>query len=268
MNDELIERLARRDRLIAALALAIVAALAWVYVILLARGMSAAPAGDMADMPGMEMAMPDMNTWDPSRFWLTFLMWASMMVAMMLPSAAPVILLYARVARSAAAQGSVFASTSWFALGYLAAWSVFSLAATLGQFALSQAAMITPAMAISAPSLGAAILIAAGLYQWTPLKDSCLQHCRAPLSFVQAHGGFRPNAAHSVRLGVLHGLYCIGCCWLLMALLFVGGIMNLLWIAGLAALVLAEKVLPGGRWIARVAGLALISFGLWMLFAH
>lgn len=257
MAEPLIEKALRRDRLITALAVFVITALAWLYIIHLARDMSAMAA--MADMPGMNMVMPGVEAWDGARLALTFVMWSVMMLAMMLPSAAPVILLYARVARSAAVQGRVFASTFWFALGYLSAWVGFSLAATLTQYALTQAALITPTAALVAPWAGAALLIAAGIYQWTPLKDSCLSRCRAPLAFVQAHGGFKPGAAASVRLGLLHGLYCIGCCWLLMALLFVGGVMNLLWIAALAALVLAEKLLPGGRWIARISGLAFFA---------
>ncbi|MDX2277196.1 MAG: DUF2182 domain-containing protein [Hyphomonadaceae bacterium] len=273
MSEALLEQALRRDRLIGIVAIVIIAALAWAYIIWLSFNMPMAPAPmpDMPDMPGMdmsgmEMTMPAVATWDPPRFALTFVMWAVMMVAMMLPSAAPMILLYARVGRSAAAQGRVFASASFFALGYVLAWTVFSLAAALGQFALTQAALLSPMAALSTPWLGAAALIAAGLYQWSPLKDICLQKCRAPLAFIQAHGGFKSNAGGAVRIGLRHGLYCIGCCWLLMALLFVGGVMNLLWVAALAILVLAEKVLPGGRWIARIAGAAFVAGGLGLLF--
>jgi predicted metal-binding membrane protein len=218
------------------------------------------------DMSGMDMAMPAANAWDAPRFALTFLMWAVMMTAMMLPSAAPMILIYARVARSATSQQIIFAPTAVFALGYIFAWTSFSLAATAAQFALVQAALISPMAALTSPSAGAAVLFAAGIYQWTPLKDVCLQNCRAPLAFIQAHGGFRPSAGAAIRLGLIHGLYCIGCCWMLMALLFVGGVMNLLWIAALAILVLAEKVFPGGRWIARIAGVAFVAAGLALLF--
>lgn len=266
MPESPIEKALRRDRLIAALAIFVIVALAWLYIIHLAREMSAMEA--MADMPGMDMAMPGAGAWDGARFGLTFIMWSVMMMAMMLPSAAAVILLYARVARSAGEQGRVFAPTSWFTSGYLAAWAGFSLAATIAQYALAEAALMTPSAALAAPWAGAALLMAAGLYQWTPLKDACLSRCRAPLAFVQAHGGFKPGAAASVRLGLLHGFYCIGCCWLLMALLFVGGVMNLLWIAALAGLVLAEKLLPGGRWIARLSGLAFFAAAIALLRSH
>jgi predicted metal-binding membrane protein len=120
-------------------------------------------------------------------------------------------------------------------------------------------------MASASHHLGGALLIAAGVYQWLPIKEACLAQCRAPLSFVQRHGGFQASARGSVRLGLQHGLYCIGCCWALMALLFVGGVMNLLWIAILMLVVLAEKVLPGGRMLARIGGLVAIAAGAWML---
>lgn len=267
MDEPLVDRLVRRDRTVALVSLALIVALSWGYIVLMARDMNAAP---MAEMPGMDMPMATAaaESWGAARYWMTFTMWAVMMVAMMLPAAAPVILLYARVGRSAAAQNKVFAPTAYFLVGYLAAWTGFSLLATTGQYLLTQAALMTPDMSFTAPTLGAGLLVAAGLYQWTPLKNACLQRCRAPLAFVQAHGGFKPDAGHSVRLGVLHGLYCIGCCWLLMALLFVGGVMNLLWVAGLAVLVLAEKNLPGGAWIGRISGAAFVGAGIWMMFAH
>jgi len=195
-------------------------------------------------------------------------MWAVMMVAMMLPSAGPFILLYARVGRAATKDGVVFAPTFWFGAGYVVAWAGFSVFATLAQFALSQAALITPMAALSSRWLGTAVLLAAGIYQWTPLKDACLTRCRTPLSFIQSHGGFKGEVAASIRIGLLHGLYCIGCCWMLMALLFVGGVMNLLWIAALAILVLLEKLLPAGVWVARLAGAGFVAAAVWLLLAH
>jgi predicted metal-binding membrane protein len=266
MIETLVEKALRRDRLITATAIAIIALLAWIYVILLSRQMNVDMSA-MSDMAAMGMAMPE-PAWDASRFALTFLMWAVMMVAMMLPSAAPFILLYARVGRSAAGTGAVFAPTFWFAGGYALAWAAFSVFATLAQFALSQTALITPMAALSSRWLGAAVLLAAGVYQWTPLKDACLTRCRTPLSFIQSHGGFKGEAIGSVRIGFLHGLFCIGCCWMLMALLFVGGVMNLLWIATLAILVLLEKLLPAGAWIARAAGVSFVAAAVWLLLAH
>jgi predicted metal-binding membrane protein len=155
----------------------------------------------------------------------------------------------------------------WFAGGYLLAWSAFSLAATTVQWALERAALLTPMMESASRLLGGIVLIVAGLYQWTPLKDACLSNCQAPLAFIMRYGGFRAEPAGALALGLRHGLYCVGCCWALMALLFVGGVMNLLWIAALAILVLLEKVTPSGRIIARLAGLGLIACGIWLLTA-
>jgi predicted metal-binding membrane protein len=187
-----------------------------------------------------------------------------MMIGMMTPSAAPAILIYARVGREAVAQGRPFASTTWFAAGYLLAWTAFSVAATSAQWALQRAALLTPMMAAASGTLGIIVLIVAGLYQWTPLKDACLSHCRSPLTFILSRGGFRGDAG-SFSIGWRHGLYCVGCCWALVALLFVLGIMNLFWIAALAILVLLEKVIPSGRIIARIVGIAFIAAGGWML---
>jgi predicted metal-binding membrane protein len=185
-----------------------------------------------------------------------------MMAGMMLPSAAPVILLYARVGRQAAAQAKPFAATGWFAGGYLLAWASFSVFATLLQALLTRATLLTPAMASTNDVMGGLILIAAGIYQATPLKDRCLANCRAPLAFIQRHGGFQRRAWPSLGLGMRHGLYCIGCCWALMLLLFVGGVMNLVWIASLAALVLLEKTMSDGRAISRAVGIGLFIGGL------
>jgi predicted metal-binding membrane protein len=188
-----------------------------------------------------------------------------MMIGMMTPSAAPMILLYAQVGRQASTQGKPFASTFWFASGYLLAWCGFSLAASGAQFMLSQAALITPMLAAST-LFGGLVLIAAGIYQWTSPKYACLSQCQSPLLFIQRHGGFRRDGIASLRLGLSHGLYCIGCCWALMALLFVGGVMNILWIATLAILVLLEKALPRAWFMPRAMGLVFIAAGLIFLY--
>jgi len=256
MSDAAFQAVLQRDRLVVLAALLILAALAWAYVLWLAH--------DMA-MPMGPMMAPAAHAWSIADFGFTFAMWAVMMVGMMTPSAAPMILIYARVARQAAGQGHVFASTLWFAAGYLLAWVAFSALAALAQGALIDAALITPMLASAGRYFGGAVLIAAGLYQWTPLKDACLAQCRAPLDFIMRHGGFRPRAHRALMLGLRHGLYCVACCWALMALLFVGGVMNVLWIAGLAIFVLFERVLPAGRLVARVGGTALIAAGAWLL---
>ena len=186
-------------------------------------------------------------------------MWAAMMIAMMLPSAAPVILLYGKVQRTSAG-GNVGALTLAFLAGYLACWTAFAALAALLQLELQCGALASSmSMALTSKQAAAGLLIAAGVYQLTPLKDACLGRCRSSAQFLSRH--YRPGAAGAVRLGLLHGAHCVGCCWLLMALLFVGGVMNLLWIAGLTLLVAAEKLLAKGRALARIAGAAMIAWG-------
>jgi predicted metal-binding membrane protein len=198
-------------------------------------------------------------------FAFVFAMWAVMMVGMMTPSASPMILIYARLGREAAAANTPFAATGWFVAGYLLAWTGFALVATVAQWALDRAALLNSTMASSSHAVGGGVLIAAGVYQWTPLKDACLAKCQSPFFFIQQFGGFRHNAIGALLLGMRHGGYCVGCCWALMALLFVGGVMNVLWIALLALLIFLEKLFLFGRWIARAAGVAFLAAGAWML---
>ena len=270
MADSTLEAVLRRDRLIVVSALVVIAALAWADVLWLAADM---------DMHGMDMSgfrmvpagigmmLPASAPWSAVEFALVFVMWAVMMVGMMAPSAAPMILMYARVGRQERAAGKPLAATGWFASGYFLAWTAFSLAATLVQWVLERRALLDENMAGASVWLGAVVLVAAGIYQWTPIKDVCLTQCQSPIGFLMTHGGFRSSVAGCLRLGFLHGAYCVGCCWILMALLFVVGIMNVLWIALLALLVLVEKVTPWGRPVARIAGTACIAAGVWMVFA-
>ena len=259
----------RRQRAIVIVALLLITAMAWAWLLHLSAQMSA-PADmagmDMSSMPGMAAMSPTLEPWTPAHALFLFAMWAVMMVGMMTPSVAPMVLLYQRVAQQANASGYSFAPAGWFLGGYLVAWALFAAVATLLQWALESVALLTPMMDSASNRFGGAVLLVAGVYQWLPLKDACLSRCRAPLSFVQQHGGFQQSARGSLRLGLLHGLYCIGCCWALMALLFVGGVMNLLWIAALMMLVLLEKILPRARWFTRIAGVVAIAAGLWMLF--
>ena len=211
--------------------------------------------------PGATAAMSaEFGPWSAVQFLTMLLMWSVMMIGMMTPSVAPMILIYARVARQASARGTPFAPSGWFALGYFLAWTGFALLATLLQWALEGALLLSPMTASAGPVLGGALLIVAGLYQWTPLKNACLSQCQSPLAFIQRHGGFRGRSGAALGLGLRHGGYCIGCCWALMVLLFVAGVMNLLWIAAIAALVLAEKLIRG-RLFQRLAGLALVLAG-------
>jgi predicted metal-binding membrane protein len=192
-------------------------------------------------------------------------MWAVMMVGMMAPAAAPMILMYARVGRQGRIAGKPFAATGWFAAGYFLAWVGFSLVATLVQWVLERDALLDARMANTNILVGAAVLVAAGIYQWTPIKDACLAKCQTPFGFLMSHGGFRSNIRGCLHLGLLHGAYCVGCCWVLMALLFVVGVMNVLWIALLALLVLVERLTPWGRWLGRIAGLICAAVGIWMV---
>jgi predicted metal-binding membrane protein len=248
--------LPRRERAIIVAALVGVSALSWLYLVLLARGMA-----DMAAMPGMSMA-PMLEPWTIRDAALMFAMWWVMMVGMMLPSAAPMMLTFAAINRRRRERGSPYVPTALFVAGYLLAWAAFSLAATAAQWGLERAALMTPMMRTSSPLLGALLFVAAGVYQLTPLKHACLHRCRSPLSFVLQH--WREGIGGALRMGAEHGAFCLGCCALLMTLLFAGGIMNLLWVAAIAVFVLLEKVLPAGERVARAAGVLFIVFGAWM----
>jgi predicted metal-binding membrane protein len=227
-----------------------VTVLAWAYLLRMDAGMRAAMAAG---------AVCELHPWSAADFALTFAMWAVMMVGMMVPSAAPMSLLFAAVARRAREQGSAVAPAFVFVAGYVAAWTAFSIVATLAQWGLERTALLSPMLASTSPVFGAALLAGAGVYQWTPWKDACLDHCRSPAHFFAAH--WRDGALGAFRMGVAHGLYCLGCCAVLMGLLFFGGVMNLLWVAGLALFVLLEKLAPRGAVLARAAGVALVAAG-------
>jgi len=212
---------------------------------------------------GMKMSGPDTTAWPLSAFVALFLMWTEMMVAMMLPSAAPMILTFATVNRKRREREEPFVSTSLFLLGYLAVWTGFSALAALAQWTLHSAALLSPLMVGTSPVFGGILLIAAGLFQWTPFKRTCLKHCRSPLSFLMTD--WREGKAGAFTMGLKHGAFCTGCCWLLMVLLFVAGVMNMWWVAIIAILVLIEKVAVKGLWIGRSAGLGLALWGGWML---
>lgn len=244
--------LPRRDRIAILAALFGTAALAWLYLVALARAM---PAG--GEMSATHVL--GMHAWSAQQAAAMFVMWAVMMVGMMLPSAAPMVLLYGAVARKAARQGSPLAPTAVFVAGYLAVWTAFSAGATALQWALHRAALLSPMMVSTSPALGGALLVAAGAWQLTPMKDACLEHCRAPAHALSRH--WRAGRVGAFRMGVRHGAYCLGCCWVLMGLLFLGGVMNLVWIAAITLFVLVEKLAPAGARTARWAGAAMIALG-------
>ena len=239
----------QRDRVVVLGALLTVVALAWAYLLL-----GAGIEMEMMDMGGGQiMAMPP--EWNLCYAGIVFVMWVVMMVAMMLPSAAPVVLLAAALDRSSGAGRS-----SLFASGYLVVWFSFSLAATALQWGFDAVGLLSESMSIANRMLAAAVLVAAGIYQWTPLKQACLTRCRSPIELLVRYWG--KGKLGAIVAGMRHGVFCLGCCWMLMVLLFVGGLMNLAWIAALALLVLVEKTLPWGGWASRAAGVLLIAWGI------
>ncbi len=252
----------RHERAVVLGALLAATLLAWTYLL---AGAGMPMAG--SDMAGMDMSAmagsADSMTMMPPHWSLgyaimMFLMWAIMMVAMMLPSAAPAVLLAAALMRQRGGS-TPFGPTGLFVAGYLAIWFGFSLIATLMQWGLDQAGLLSPEMTSLSVALSGGLLIATGLYQWTPWKRACLTQCRSPFELMTRYwnrGQFGPMLA-----GVRHGLFCLGCCWMIMVLLFVGGIMNIMWIAGLAVLVALEKLLPAGPRVSRVIGALLIVAG-------
>ncbi|MDH4260095.1 MAG: DUF2182 domain-containing protein [Gammaproteobacteria bacterium] len=248
----------RRDRVVGLVALLAFIAFAWWYLL-----DGAGMPEDMSSMAGMDMDMGGVQAWTPGYAWIVFLMWWVMMIAMMLPSAAPMILLHGLVSRHQEKRGAAATSNGIFLLGYLTVWGAFSALATTLQWQLQSVALMSATMALSSAVVGGVILIAAGVYQLTPFRDACLQHCRGPLEFVTRH--WMPGVAGAWKMGIRHGLYCLGCCWMLMALLFYGGVMNLYWIVGLASYVFIEKLVPAGKLVSQVASIALIAWGMVVL---
>jgi len=255
-----LENLFKRDRLIVIVALTGITLLVWGYMVYEARAMYHTGVCCCA---GMKMSGPDTSVWNPATLFPLFLMWSEMMAAMMIPSAAPMILTFAMVQRKRREQERPFVPTGIFLLGYLAVWTAFSAAAAIAQWILHTQALLSPMMVSTSPLLGGIILIAAGIFQWTPLKNACLTHCRSPLSFLLA--GWREGKFGALSMGLQHGVYCTGCCWFLMALLFVAGVMNLWWIAIIAVFVLLEKVVPKGLFVGKTAGIFLVAWGAWMI---
>ncbi len=246
--DASLEAVVRRDRLVVVTAVTAVIALSWAYLL----------AG-----AGMGTPMMTAAVWTPGHAVLMFFMWWVMMVAMMLPGAAPMILLFATVNRKQRETGHPHAETSIFTVGYLVAWSGFSLVAVFLQWGFERAGILSPMLVGTNVVFGGMLLLAAGIYQLTPIKQACLRHCRSPLAFLSSH--WRLGARGALRMGLVHGAFCMGCCWFLMGLLFFGGVMNLSWIAGIALFVLFEKTVPAGHWLSYATGVALFIWGAGML---
>jgi predicted metal-binding membrane protein len=267
VSDSTVDRLLKRDRWIVGACLAMLFAFACLW---LWRDHAAMASWDksMAAMGMKEMEMeggPMATSSTPTAYLVeAFVMWFIMMVAMMLPSAAPMILLYGKLARGARQQGGVFASTTLFAGFYLAVWGGFSAVAALIQWGLVRSGAVSAmGLAFGDMRVAGALLIAAGLYQLTPLKYACLEKCRSPLSFLMPL--WRPGLSGAARLGLMHGVYCLGCCAMLMALLFVFGVMNLAWVALLAIVALIEKIVPGGQRIGQLVGVGALAAGVAMV---
>lgn len=245
-------RLGRRDRVAALTSLILVVGLAWLYLWREASRMS-------ATMP-MNLAGGEAPAWSVGAFVLTLLMWIVMMIGMMLPSAAPATLLYGRIAGGRSASGSVSTSMLSFAGAYVVVWAVYSLAVSALQLELRSRGSLTTDMSSASVWLSSAVLIVAGVYQWTALKHACLARCRSPLGLFLMR--WRAGRLGAFRMGLEHGIHCVGCCWALMLLLFVAGVMSLVWVAVIAGFVLVEKLLPHGRLVSRAAGAALVAAGL------
>ncbi|MFV1998682.1 MAG: DUF2182 domain-containing protein [Acidiferrobacterales bacterium] len=234
------------DQYLIATSLLALVALAWAYLLVL--------DSNMQSMPNM---VSGIHPWTPADFVMMFLMWAVMMFAMMVPSAMRSVLIFARI--SPTEEHRDLLVTPAFAFGYIVIWILFSILATTLQWVLEMAALLSPMMVVTSGSLGAAFLIAAGIYQLTPLKNSCLRHCQSPAMFMAAH--YKKGMRGAFQLGSTHGVYCLGCCWLLMGLLFVGGVMNLIWILAISLFVLAEKLLPPKIRSTSITSLIMIAVG-------
>ncbi|MEE9255176.1 MAG: DUF2182 domain-containing protein [Pseudomonadales bacterium] len=255
------ERVLRHDRRVVVAALLVVIGLSWSYI-LLGAGMDMTAWEMMRDSGGVEArgaSMMQPMPWTFGYAVLMFAMWWIMMIAMMLPSAAPMVLIFSAVNRRQREREAPYVRSSFFTLGYLACWASFSLLAVTVQWGLARASLLSATLASTDAYLSAVILMAAGLWQLTPLKHACLRHCRSPVHYITQH--WRQGERGAFRMGVEHGIYCLGCCWFLMALLFYGGVMNLYWIMGLALYVLLEKTVPHGHWLGTIVGIGLVGGG-------
>jgi predicted metal-binding membrane protein len=245
---------ARRDRAVVLSALVVLSLFAWLFLIYQAWGMS--------HCDQVLMLMPDTRLWRPFDFFLLFVMWAVMMVAMMVPSAAPMVLVFASLNRQRRQNESPFVPTWIFLCGYLFAWAVFSVLATVGQWALHVMALLSPMMVSTNYLFGGLVLITAGIFQFAPVKNACLRHCQSPFDFIMTR--WQEGRWGAFLMGLRHGAFCTGCCWTLMALLFVGGVMNLSWVALISIFVLIEKVAFKGLWFSRLSGGLLVIGGILM----
>jgi predicted metal-binding membrane protein len=256
---DLIQRLtARRSDVYIVVALTFIVGAAWFYLV--TAPMVAFPGGEAGSMTGMRMNDLTVTSWGLQEGLLLFVMWAVMMAAMMLPSASPMLLLFSRISADRGGRGNRSTSVGFFAAGYLSIWVAFSAIAALLQWILHSSAVLSPDMRAASPLVSAAILVAAGVYQLLPIKQSCLGHCRSPLDFLTT--SWREGRGGAAMMGITHGMFCVGCCWMLMGLLFAAGVMNLLLVAALSATILLERIHSSGARLARIIGLLLIGAGI------
>jgi predicted metal-binding membrane protein len=255
--------LLRRDRFILGAALLTIAFAAWAYLIYEAHQMTVT---GVCECMRMKMAGPDSSEWPAATLLPLFLMWCVMMVAMMLPSAMPMVLTFAAVTRNRRKLGRPYVPATIFVCGYVVTWCAFSAVAAVGQWLLHRHALLSPAMATTSAFFGGALLIGAGIFQFTPLKRSCLTHCRGTLEFILTR--WREGRSGAFKMGLEHGAFCTGCCWALMALLFVAGVMNMLWVAALTLLVCLEKILPARARVSFATGIVLAGWGVFILGSH
>jgi predicted metal-binding membrane protein len=257
MTKNSLEQLLKRDRLIIICGLFIITLLSWLYVIYLYNQMV------NMDMDALFFAMPMTPVWTATDFILLFLMWVVMMIAMMTPSVAPFTLIFAAINRQRRQQERPFVYTAYLIGGYFLVWAAFSLGATFLQWLLQKISLLNAEMRTTSKIFGSVILIAAGIFQFTPIKQSCLGHCSSPLDFIRRH--WKEGKAGAFLMGIKNGFFCVGCCWMLMVLLFFAGIMNLLWVAIISVFVLVEKISPQLKWVSRLAGLILVLYGILFL---
>ncbi|MGB4248665.1 MAG: DUF2182 domain-containing protein [Pseudohongiellaceae bacterium] len=249
----------QRDRRVVIAGIVLISLLSWVYLFVIA-------APSPVDHTLAHAAMhPAVAPWDGGFLALSIVMWSVMMIAMMLPTATPMVLSFTRLQHQREARSKAIRLTGWFSAGYLGIWIVFSLMAAFAQWALYSSNLMTSAMGSATPLMAGALLVAAGLFQWSGLKEACLSKCRSPLNFLLNE--WRPGSSGALIMGLRHGIFCVGCCWVLMLLMFVGGVMNLAWMAAITIYVLLEKILPSVRMFASWTGVLLVFAGalvLWL----
>jgi predicted metal-binding membrane protein len=242
----------RRDRTIILAGLAAIILAAAIYTVRMAQ--------TYGGMPATILHQHDHAGQGSDSFLILFTMWAVMMVAMMSPTAVPMVLMHTKVERHRHPEQTPFVPTTIFFMGYILVWAAFSAVLALGQMLLQSTALLSPGMASASPWLAGGILIAAGLFQFSKLKEACLSQCRSPVTYFMLE--WREGNTGALRMGLKHGVHCVGCCWVLMALLFVAGVMNLLWMALITVFVLIEKVMPRGELFGRVGGVGMVIWGI------